>query len=112
MFLGGGVRRGTDVFKAFALGASGIFVSSRSLLARQAICVRVIQETHYSFFLDFFRIRKGNRSRVRLCSRWRRGWSEERASDDERRVGTHNDIKWMNFFKGEITRNYIVIQTR
>ena len=27
MFLDGGVRRGTDVFKALALGASGIFVS-------------------------------------------------------------------------------------
>jgi len=28
VFLDGGVRRGTDVFKALALGASGIFVSS------------------------------------------------------------------------------------
>ncbi|MFS7983994.1 putative (S)-2-hydroxy-acid oxidase [Helianthus anomalus] len=27
-FLDGGVRRGTDVFKALALGASGIFVSA------------------------------------------------------------------------------------
>ena len=27
VFLDGGVRRGTDVFKALALGASGIFVS-------------------------------------------------------------------------------------
>ena len=29
VFLDGGVRRGTDVFKALALGASGIFVSIR-----------------------------------------------------------------------------------
>jgi len=28
VFLDGGVRRGTDVFKALALGASGVFVSS------------------------------------------------------------------------------------
>lgn len=28
VFLDGGVRRGTDVFKAIALGASGIFVST------------------------------------------------------------------------------------
>lgn len=28
VFLDGGVRRGTDVFKALALGASGIFVST------------------------------------------------------------------------------------
>lgn len=27
VFLDGGIRRGTDVFKALALGASGIFVS-------------------------------------------------------------------------------------
>lgn len=27
VFLDGGVRRGTDVFKALALGASGVFVS-------------------------------------------------------------------------------------
>lgn len=30
VFLDGGVRRGTDVFKALALGASGIFVSNRN----------------------------------------------------------------------------------
>lgn len=29
MFLDGGVRRGTDVFKALALGAAGVFVSTR-----------------------------------------------------------------------------------
>ena len=29
VFLDGGVRRGTDVFKALALGASGIFVSGQ-----------------------------------------------------------------------------------
>ena len=28
VYLDGGVRRGTDVFKALALGASGIFVSA------------------------------------------------------------------------------------
>ena len=28
VFLDGGVRRGTDIFKALALGASGVFVSS------------------------------------------------------------------------------------
>jgi len=27
----GGVRRGTDVFKALALGASGVFVSIRKI---------------------------------------------------------------------------------
>lgn len=27
VFLDGGVRRGTDVFKALALGAAGVFVS-------------------------------------------------------------------------------------
>ena len=32
VFLDGGVRRGTDVFKALALGASGIFVSSECQL--------------------------------------------------------------------------------
>lgn len=31
VFLDGGVRRGTDVFKALALGASGIFVSKINL---------------------------------------------------------------------------------
>lgn len=30
VFLDGGVRRGTDVFKALALGASGVFVSINS----------------------------------------------------------------------------------
>jgi len=30
VFLDGGVRRGTDVFKALALGASGVFVSSHA----------------------------------------------------------------------------------
>lgn len=29
VFLDGGVRRGTDVFKALALGASGVFVSKQ-----------------------------------------------------------------------------------
>ena len=28
VFLDGGVRRGTDVFKALALGAAGVFVST------------------------------------------------------------------------------------
>lgn len=28
VFLDGGIRRGTDVFKALALGASGVFVSA------------------------------------------------------------------------------------
>lgn len=32
VFLDGGVRRGTDVFKALALGASGVFVSDFVLL--------------------------------------------------------------------------------
>ena len=32
VFLDGGVRRGTDVFKALALGASGVFVSSHDPL--------------------------------------------------------------------------------
>ena len=32
VYLDGGVRRGTDVFKALALGASGVFVSHRSTL--------------------------------------------------------------------------------
>jgi len=27
IFMDGGVRRGTDIFKALALGASGVFVS-------------------------------------------------------------------------------------
>ena len=27
IFIDGGVRRGTDIFKALALGASGVFVS-------------------------------------------------------------------------------------
>lgn len=31
MFLDGGVRRGTDVFKALALGAAGVFVSTDTL---------------------------------------------------------------------------------
>lgn len=31
VFLDGGIRRGTDVFKALALGASGIFVSSSTI---------------------------------------------------------------------------------
>jgi (S)-2-hydroxy-acid oxidase len=30
VFLDGGVRRGTDVFKALALGAAGVFVSTGS----------------------------------------------------------------------------------
>lgn len=32
VFLDGGVRRGTDVFKALALGASGVFVSGIACL--------------------------------------------------------------------------------
>jgi (S)-2-hydroxy-acid oxidase len=32
VFLDGGVRRGTDVFKALALGASGVFVSTHMTL--------------------------------------------------------------------------------
>lgn len=31
VFMDGGVRRGTDVFKALALGASGIFVSDNNI---------------------------------------------------------------------------------
>ena len=34
VFLDGGVRRGTDVFKALALGASGIFVSKHGFVGR------------------------------------------------------------------------------
>lgn len=36
VFLDGGVRRGTDVFKALALGASGIFVSNRSTFSAKS----------------------------------------------------------------------------
>jgi (S)-2-hydroxy-acid oxidase len=32
VFLDGGVRRGTDVFKALALGAAGVFVSSNIII--------------------------------------------------------------------------------
>lgn len=39
VFLDGGVRRGTDVFKALALGASGIFVSSTLYAPRPLISV-------------------------------------------------------------------------
>lgn len=31
VFLDGGIRRGTDVFKAMALGAAGIFVSEKTI---------------------------------------------------------------------------------
>lgn len=31
VFLDGGIRRGTDVFKALALGASGVFVSMKNM---------------------------------------------------------------------------------
>ena len=37
VFVDGGVRRGTDVFKALALGASGIFVSNFVLYQSIAI---------------------------------------------------------------------------
>ncbi|KAF2542677.1 hypothetical protein F2Q68_00029418 [Brassica cretica] len=36
VFLDGGVRRGTDVFKALALGASGVFVGRSSLFSLAA----------------------------------------------------------------------------
>ena len=42
MFLDGGVRRGTDVFKALALGASGIFVSIAILLLHIIFVKRTI----------------------------------------------------------------------
>ena len=41
MFLDGGVRRGTDVFKALALGAAGVFVSrmeTEHLISRGSAC--------------------------------------------------------------------------
>ena len=38
MFLDGGVRRGTDVFKALALGASGVFVSKHTLQPAPHTC--------------------------------------------------------------------------
>lgn len=49
MFLDGGVRRGTDVFKALALGASGIFVSTMPFnsyyIAVYCICKKVTSHT-------------------------------------------------------------------
>jgi (S)-2-hydroxy-acid oxidase len=43
VFLDGGVRRGTDVFKALALGAAGVFVSTRSL-ASELLMLQVIAD--------------------------------------------------------------------
>ncbi|CAM0902894.1 unnamed protein product [Alopecurus aequalis] len=40
VFLDGGVRRGTDVFKALALGAAGVFVSTRALSPTFSTCQR------------------------------------------------------------------------
>ena len=42
VFLDGGVRRGTDVFKALALGAAGVFVSrmeTEHLISRFSVLI-------------------------------------------------------------------------
>jgi len=67
VFLDGGVRRGTDVFKALALGAAGVFVSTP------------IRSTYRLVSSPLFGVppliggrRRRCRSGGRWCSRWQR----------------------------------------
>ena len=53
MFLDGGVRRGTDVFKALALGASGIFVSTMPFNSYSNIAIYCISKKDNSFLLPY-----------------------------------------------------------
>jgi (S)-2-hydroxy-acid oxidase len=41
VFMDGGVRRGTDVFKALALGASGVFVSIQKFYGLKFAAVKI-----------------------------------------------------------------------
>ena len=55
VFLDGGVRRGTDVFKALALGASGVFVSKICIFCYKApnILYIIINLGCYHFRVSF-----------------------------------------------------------
>lgn len=63
VFLDGGVRRGTDVFKALALGASGIFVSilvsGVSIVSDVCVNESMVNKLWFMFRLD-----------VLWCIRW------------------------------------------
>lgn len=101
VFLDGGVRRGTDVFKALALGASGIFVSAKrqKFLAKQETIHCPWDTRNPIFILVNFLMLCWETDRTAsgvLVGGGRRGWSEESATDDERRVRTHNGTKWMH----------------
>ena len=50
VFLDGGVRRGTDVLKALALGATGIFVSGKYL---NTLAIEVLMINIKSLHLEF-----------------------------------------------------------
>jgi len=66
VFLDGGVRRGTDVFKALALGAAGVFVSTVPRSDTHVVCSPLLGVSPLIGGLHRCR------SAGRWCSRWRR----------------------------------------
>lgn len=78
VFLDGGIRRGTDVFKALALGASGVFVSK---FERKSLSI----DLHAEYVLFYLLLLTTDWKASSLCtgSRWG-GWCEEGASNASR----------------------------
>lgn len=96
VFLDGGVRRGTDVFKALALGASGIFVSKKNTIQMITLLLSTLWslKVSYSSMLDW------KASGVLFGSR---GWGrcEESASDVAWRVRADHGIEWLPLTSGD-----------
>lgn len=98
MFLDGGVRRGTDVFKALALGASGVFVrTTRDCLLT---CYFVQARRHLTLLLGAADRPAG----VVLAGSGRRGRRAEGAADAEGRAGAHHGAQRLHVAEGDHPR--------
>lgn len=101
VFLDGGIRRGTDVFKALALGASGVFVSSKkksSGFPCLLCCFSWAETTRFSLSVADW---KASSVRVGSC---RRGGCEESRGDAPRWVRADDGVEWLSFHRGNYTR--------
>ncbi|CAH2078658.1 unnamed protein product [Thlaspi arvense] len=87
VFLDGGVRRGTDVFKALALGASAVFVSSFITTLFLAFHMSTLTDTTCNTLLL---VRLGREAEFVRASSGGRGLSEEDAANAKRRVRADN----------------------
>lgn len=99
VFLDGGVRRGTDVFKALALGASGVFVRTTHPLAT-ANTVTFVQARHVTLLLGAADRPAG----AVLAGSGRRGRRAEGAADAEGRAGAHHGAQRLHVAQGDHPR--------